>query len=106
MIGQLRHRITFKSPTATPDEGGGQSIAWVDGASVWARIVAQGGPEIVRAGEIVPRAQYRVTIRHRTDITPTMRITFGAKTLEIDAVYDADGDGRVLTVDCHDGSTP
>jgi SPP1 family predicted phage head-tail adaptor len=106
VIGQLRHRITFQSKVVTPDEGGGQSIAWMDGPTVWARILAQGGGEVMRAGEVTPRVQYRVSVRHRTDLTSAMRIVFGAKTLLIDAIFDADGDKRVLTVICHDGSEP
>lgn len=106
MIGQLRHRVTFKSPVSALDEGGGQSIVWQDGPTVWARITAQGGGEIVRAAEIVPAAGYRLTIRYRTDITAAMRAGFGAKLLEIDAVYDPQGDQSFLYVDCHEASTP
>lgn len=106
MTGALRHRITFKSPVATLDDGGGQDIAWSDGPSVWARIVSRGGAEIVRAAEIVPRGTYRLTIHYRSDVTPAMRIAFGARLFEIDAIYDPEGKGAVLFVDCHDASTP
>jgi SPP1 family predicted phage head-tail adaptor len=106
VIGQLRHRVTFQSPAATLDEVGGQAIVWQDAATVWARIVALGGPEILRAAEIVPRGAYRLTIRYRTDIGPAMRIAFGDKTLQIDAVFDPEGDGKALFVDCNEASTP
>ncbi|MFZ1991863.1 MAG: phage head closure protein [Alphaproteobacteria bacterium] len=106
MIGDLRHRVTFKTPVATLDDGGGQSIAWADGPGVWARIVSLGGAEVVRASEIVPRGTYRLTIRYRNDLTPAMRIQFGAKLFEIDAIYDPEGKGALLFVDCHDASTP
>jgi SPP1 family predicted phage head-tail adaptor len=106
VIGQLRHRVTFLAPSVTLDDGGGQTLVWQDAATVWARILSLGGAEILRASEIVPRTQYRATIRYRADITSAMRISFGAKTLDIDAVYDADGEGVVLTIDCHEASTP
>ncbi len=106
MIGDLRHRVTFKTPVATLDDGGGQSLVWQDGPGVWARIVSLGGAEVVRASEIVPRGTYRLTIRYRSDVTPAMRIAFGAKLFEIDAIYDPEGKGAVLFVDCHDVSAP
>lgn len=106
MIGDLRHRVTFKTPVATLDDGGGQSFDWQDGPGVWARIVSLGGGEVLRASEVVPRGTYRLTIRYREGLTPAMRIAFGAKLFEIDAIYDPEGKGAVLFVDCHDASTP
>ena len=106
MIGDLRHRIAFKTPVATLDEGGGQSIDWQDGPGVWARIVSLGGAEVVRASEIVPRGTYRLTIRYRSDVSPAMRIAFGDKLFEIDAIYDPEGKAEMLFVDCHDASVP
>jgi SPP1 family predicted phage head-tail adaptor len=106
MIGDLRHRVTFKTPVATLDEGGGQTVDWQDGPNAWARIVSLGGAEVVRASEIVPRGSYRLTIRYRGDLTPAMRVAFGAKLFEIDAIYDPEGKGAVLFVDCHDASMP
>jgi SPP1 family predicted phage head-tail adaptor len=106
VIGELRHRVTIKTPIATLDEGGGQTIDWQDLATVWTRIVTLGGAEIVRASDLVPRLGYRLTIRYRTDVTAAMRVAFGEKLLEIDAVYDPVGDGVALFLDCHDASAP
>jgi len=106
MIGALRHRVTFKTPAATLDDGGGQTLTWNDGPAMWARIVSLGGVEIVRASEIVPRGTYRLTIRYRADLTPAMRVAFGSKLLEIDAIFDPEGKDEVLFIDCHDVSAP
>lgn len=102
MIGHLRHQITFQSAVATPDAGGGEALAWSDGPTVWARITALSGQEIVRASQLAARTRYRLTIRYRDDVTSAMRIAFAGHVLAIDAVIDPDGDGRVLQIDCHE----
>ena len=106
MIGHLRHQITFQSAASTPDAGGGEALAWSDFATVWARIMALGGEEIMRASQLTARTSYRITIRYHADIAPSMRIAFSGRVFDIDALIDPDGEGRVLQVDCHEEGAP
>jgi SPP1 family predicted phage head-tail adaptor len=99
VIGVLRHRITIERPVATPDEGGGRSIAFTPFVTVWAEIQQTGGRQLVRAGEVEPQTLYRLTLRHIAGISAGMRAVWGAKRIEITGVTDPDGRGRTLVLE-------
>lgn len=99
MIGMLRHRITIEAPSATDDAGGGRAISWEAFAAVWARIEQTGGRQLVRAGELEPQTEYRLTIRHRPGLRAGMRANWNGRLIEITGVADPDGRGRMLVLE-------
>ncbi len=102
--GRLRHRIILQSPGGgTADGGGGVSVAWTDVATVWAAIEPFKGRERLHAQQIENPLSHKVTIRHRGDVTPKMRLKFGARLLNIRAVIDPAERGRVLELLCEEG---
>ena len=100
MISQLRHRVRLETPATTIDEGGGQTLVWSLTDEVWARIKAVSGREIVRGSQIVPRVNYRVTIRHRADVAAGDRVVIDTEALLIETAADPDGKRRFLILDC------
>jgi len=101
--GALRHRVTLQTPQETADGGGGASVAWTDLAVVWAAIEPLRGSERPRAGQIESPLTHRVVIRHRDDVTPRLRIKFGARLFNIRAVIDP-GERRChLELLCEEG---
>lgn len=99
MIGTLRHRITIEAPSATEDAGGGRAIAWTSFATVWAEITQTGGRALVRAGEVEPQTDYRITIRHVAGVRAGMRANWNGKLIELTSVADPQGRGRTLVLE-------
>ena len=97
-IGKLRHRLTLEAPATTADEIGGRSVTWTPVASVWAVIETVNGNEVGAGDATQARAFHRITIRHRGDAGPAMRLIMGARVFEIIAVRDPDGRRRFLTI--------
>lgn len=99
MIGALRHRITIEAPSATEDAGGGRAITWTAFATLWAQIEQTGGRALVRAGEVEPQTNYRLTIRHIAGVKAGMRANWNGKLIELTAVSDPDGRGKTLVLE-------
>ena len=101
-IGNLRHRLTIEQPVRTGDEGGGATLTWTTLATVWGQITAGSGREIVQGDTPTARGTYRIIMRYRSDIAPTMRLGWNGRLFEIIAVRDEDGTKRWLTCDCEE----
>lgn len=84
--GEMNQRVTLLSATATRDAYGAEVLAWVAGATVHARIIERGGREPVLADRPVMVMAYEVVIRAGLTVTHLDRLTWGAKTLQIDTV--------------------
>lgn len=89
--GQLRHRVTIQQATETQDSYGAVVQSWSTLANVWASIEARTGRETFTAAQVYATADHIITIRHRSDVTPKMRITYGARTFGIEGAVDPDG---------------
>lgn len=81
--GQLRHRVTLQSFTATQNGYGEESRSYSDSATAWASIEPVTAAERLDGGQVSPSATHRIRFRERTDITPTMRLKFGTRTFEV-----------------------
>lgn len=76
-IEQLNTRITFQSPTVTPDAGGAQVAAWANigsNAMVWARWINVHGQEAVSNEALKSSQRATVTVRYRSDILTTWAV--------------------------------
>ena len=88
--GELRHRITFQSLTSGQDDSGGPTETYTDYVTVWGAVEYNSGREYWQAQQANSEVQGKVRIRHRTDITPDMRIKYGAKFLHIISPFTYD----------------
>ncbi|GEB79225.1 head-tail adaptor protein [Desulfovibrio desulfuricans] len=84
--GSLRHRITLQRMVRTPDGMGGGSDSWVDVDTLWAEVQPLTGKAYMAAKQAQSDVSHRVRIRFREGITPDMRIQFGTRIFQIDAV--------------------
>jgi len=102
--GRLRHRITIQEQNLVSNGRGGFKPA--DGVDPWrpiaasvpAEVLALRGDEAVK--HLVERAVqiWRVTIRPRTDVTPTHRLVWKGITMNIKSVaLSVAGDELVMT---------
>jgi len=90
-IGALRRRVTLQAPTRIADGGGGAAITWQPVAQLWAQIRSLSGTEVVLADSLQGTVTHEFTIRKRSDVSPAMRLTMGARIFVIWAVLDRDG---------------
>ena len=98
-INNLNQRVTINQPVITSDGTGGQSVSWMELATVYAEVVPVGNYTVERnlADSVNAQAGYRVTIRARTDVTADMRVVWKSHTLLIVSMHEADRMLEILT---------
>lgn len=81
--GDLDQQIVIQQKTQTRRAEGGYDETWSTFATVWAKVRPLSGRERTQADAVEAPADYRFTIRRRTDITEAMRVTWGGGTFNI-----------------------
>lgn len=94
--GTLRHRVTIQQATETQNSYGEIVQTWTTVATVWGAIEARGMRESFTASQQFATADHVITIRHRSDVTPKMRLVYGSRTFDIEGAVDPDGRKREL----------
>lgn len=102
LIAELRHRVSLLEPVESDDGAGGRTVIWSVRGTTWAEVVALKGNEREWGEAKTAETLYRVTLRHRADLTQEMRIGFDGRVLEIRALADPDGRRRWLVATCID----
>jgi SPP1 family predicted phage head-tail adaptor len=74
--GKLDRRITIQERTAVQDGAGGETVTWVDRATVWAAKMDVSGREQLMAHQMVPTDLVRFRIRYRSDVAMTDRVVY------------------------------
>lgn len=100
----MRDRVAVKALTPTEDDRGGQSEDYsTTTATVWAKVSQESGSEGEGGQQVHHTGRYMVTIRYRSDVDPTSRITWGSRTLRITGIRDPDdGRKRFLELTCEE----
>jgi SPP1 family predicted phage head-tail adaptor len=94
--GAFRHFVTIQEATITRSAMGAEVKTWGELDQVWADIRPGSGREDVSAQQDWSTVAHIVRIRFRTDVTPKMRIIFGSRLFEIQAVVDPTGRREVI----------
>jgi SPP1 family predicted phage head-tail adaptor len=94
--GWLRHRVTFETAEATPDEAGGETVTWTPLATVWARVEPAADREEIVADHLAGIVTHHVTIRWRDDIAGGMRIACRGRLFRVLTVHDPEETRRYL----------
>ena len=89
-IGGLRRRLVLEERLRTPGTGGGALTAWVEVATVWARMTPLEVAERAGHERIAPRGRLRVRLRHRPEVTAARRFRDGTRVLDIVSVAAVD----------------
>jgi SPP1 family predicted phage head-tail adaptor len=98
--GRLRHRVTLQSYSESLSALGEPLKTWTDLATVWADVSPERGKEAIAAMQINASVMHRVRIRYREGLTPKMRVVFGTRTLQVEAVLNVDERDRELLLVC------
>ena len=101
LSSRLASRITFQkleSDGRNPDYSP-KAPEWKDVAKAWAEVLTIGGEEGRVAAADSMQVKYRITIRRRRDIDPSMRILLpSGVTAHIKSIRDPDGRGVYLEI--------
>lgn len=101
-IGKLKHLVVIQSASRSTDSSGQSNITWSTLASVRASIEQAAGPEPAPGARPSPTRRVTLTIRRRSDVTPTMRVTFSGRTFNIVSVYEPAEDRRWTVLVCEE----
>lgn len=100
--GDLRERVTLQSVSTSRNAIGGLVEEWDDVDTIWARIEPMGAGEQWRRLQMNAQANWKITTRYRTDVTPQMRFEWQGKTFLIRGITSADERKRFLTFACEE----
>lgn len=96
-LDELRTRITFQQPTITPDAGGAQVPGWTNittNPTVWARWINVHGEEAISSEALKSAQRATVTVRYRSDVLTTWRVSKGAEYWQIISIDQVQGRNR------------
>ena len=94
--GALRKRITIQKKSVTKNSYGEEVITWVTHCQAWAQIEPLSGREFLEARQIQAEGMVRFTLRYQAGIEPEMRVLFGTRTFNIQAVIHVEERGREI----------
>ena len=87
--GMMDRRIVIDQDTATTPNTHGEIVpSWSTLATVWAYRKPLKGSEKQQSQQELAQAEYMFRIRHRTDVTPEMRINYDGAYYDIIAVFE------------------
>jgi len=100
--GLLNKRVTLQTATVTQNSYGEEVRAWVpiQHGYRWASVEPLSGAERFAAQQVNPSVSHKVTIRALPGVTPKMRVLYGTRVLEIDAVLDLEERGEAMQLLC------
>lgn len=97
-IGSLRHRITIEEATETLTSIGEVTQTWATFATVWAKVEPLNGREYWQSAQINSEITGKITIRYLEDITTKMRIKFGSRIFNIEAILNSEEKNKEMTL--------
>lgn len=101
---ELRERVAIKAQSVTTDARGAITEAFTTTtATVWAKVEADNAGERTEGSQVEHTRRYTVTMRYRTDVASTGRLTWGSRTLKIVGWRDREDERRrFLVLDCEE----
>lgn len=100
VISAFRHRVTVLEPVTSTTGAGGEEADWQPVAEVWGQVKAVSGAERVYADAFEGEVSHKVVLRQPVDVSIRSRLVVEGTSYDIVAVYDPDGQGRILTCEC------
>lgn len=100
--GKLRERVTIEQVATARDAVGGNVESWTSLATVYARVEPMGVRESYQRHVMNAQASWKVTIRHRADVTAKMRVRWGDRAFEVKGITNADERRFMLALSCEE----
>jgi SPP1 family predicted phage head-tail adaptor len=86
--GSLDRRITIQQPTETQNSFGEIVVSFSNFAEVWAEVIPLSGRELITAGQVLPEATLRITIRWLAGINEKFRILYEGVAYDIQHIAE------------------
>ena len=97
---QLRRKIIIQNVTETRDTMGGIIEAWATYKTAHAAIEPLSGREYFAAAQVNAEETTRIRLRYIEGVTPKMRVLWGTRIYNINAVIDVEEKRRELQLMC------
>jgi SPP1 family predicted phage head-tail adaptor len=91
---ELAHRVTLQRQTTITNEFGETEIVWVSYAEPFARVDPLLGREYFAAAQVNAEQSIKFTMRYRSDIQPSDRLTYNGAEFDIQSAIDVGGRHR------------
>lgn len=93
--GELQEQITVQRAVRTSDGAGGFAQAWGTLYTLWCKVEAQSGDELLRAERVQAQQRYKITVRanEAPDLRASDRVVWNGSPLNIRALPEV---GRSL----------
>jgi SPP1 family predicted phage head-tail adaptor len=95
---KLNKRIVIESKTQTPDDYGGNTVAWATFATVWAQIKPIKWLERFHSEKLENEVTHKIVIRYKTGIKANMRILYDSRYFQITGITDIDEAKRYIEI--------
>jgi SPP1 family predicted phage head-tail adaptor len=97
--GDLKDRLTLKSPTYTPDGQGGNTVTYSDYGVVWCMAKPATNTRALEQAQLIFNDAMRFTIRvSQVPITADWQIVFNDNTFIIHTIDDIEGRHQYLSI--------
>lgn len=106
--GKLDQRIDFQRLIATADGIGGTTQAWAaldENPSVWAKVMARPGREVMVGGRMTAQMPITFTIYNRDDVTELDRIVWNGENYQIRNILRMGSRKLFLEIDAERGAS-
>lgn len=100
--GELKQQIIIQIRTRVPDDKGGTVETWTTHATVWAGLKPSTGNEFLLNDQVQSRVTTEITIRYRKKVTTAMRVNYGGRIYDIEAVIDPKEKHEKLLLMCRE----
>src|SRR5690625_2095255 len=98
--GKLKQRITIQKEERVRQPSRSYETEWVPFLDSWARIVPLSGTERYTAQQVQSELSHRVEMRYREGIKPQMRVRYGERSFDTEAVLNLEEADRELHLMC------
>ncbi|EZP75007.1 phage head-tail adaptor [Parageobacillus genomosp. 1] len=99
-ISDFRHRLHFQEKKTVKDDEGNSVTQWNTVFTVWGSVEGLRGREYLAAGALSSEATYRIRIRYRKGVRPSMRILYEERVFEIESVIDINEEHKEIEIMC------
>ena len=98
----MRHRVTIKQKSVTRDTFGGEVVAWVTVATIWAAVEPLTGREWLEGRQMAAEVTTRIRMRYRSGVLPEYQVTYGSHTYDVLAVIQPEENRREMQLMCRE----
>lgn len=99
-FGDMRRRIVILQRSDAQSLSGAMIPSWTAFATVWAEIKPATGRELMMAQQVGATVSHAIRMRWLTGVLPSMRVQYGERYFDINAVLNIEEMNRQLQLLC------